>query len=237
MAGRVRSRGDRYELDGTISSAAFASGDRFVIGRWVESPVGPMNDVMWARPDGRRILVVDRPEAGQFITSVYDFDTVEVTPVACAATDDVVEVSGGRIRLVLRLGRQWPIPLARLRRIALFRPVEAALGLCLLGVRTYGVSPTGISEWYRADGYRRIIAAEAWVDDEHLGRLVAFDPPARFGFSEPPRRPAVVRVRPRLDDPTGRLRPVVDSPERAAARTSGRRVVAFRPWRSGGWRR
>jgi hypothetical protein len=50
-----------YELDGTISNVAFASGDRFVVGQWARSPIGPMNDVMWARPDGTRVLLVDRP--------------------------------------------------------------------------------------------------------------------------------------------------------------------------------
>ncbi len=202
---RAGGRRDRYELDGTISNVAFASGDRFVVGQWTRSPIGPMNDVMWARPDGSRILLVDRVEAGRFITAVYHFDAVVVTEIGFTDGGGAVEVIADRVRLVMRLGRQWRIPLAGLRRVALFRPVEAVLARTLLGVRTYGVSPTGVLEWYRADGYRRILSAQGSVDGHDVGDLVAFGPPARFGFSEPPRRPAVVRVKPRLDDPHGRI--------------------------------
>jgi hypothetical protein len=207
-----------YELDGTISNVAFASGDRFVVGQWARSPIGPMNDVMWARPDGTRVLLVDRPEADRFITAVYRFDVVTVTATRCTASHNVVEVSAGAVELTLRTGRHWPIPLARLRRLTLFRPVEAALARWLLGVRTYGVSPTGVHEWYRAEGYRRVVAAQGWVDGRPLGALVRFDPPARFGFSEPPRRAAVVRVRPRLDDPRGRIREALEGPWHSGAR-------------------
>jgi hypothetical protein len=66
-----------------------------------------------------------------------------------------------------------------------------------------------VREWYRADGYRRVVAAEASLAGRDLGRLVPFPEPARFGFSEPPRHPAVVRVRPLLEDPAGRLRAVL----------------------------
>lgn len=168
-----------------------------------------MNDVMWARPDGGRVLLVDRAEAGRFITAVYRFDSVVVTPIVCAESHDHVELIAGPVRLRLGLGRRWPIPLARLRRIRLLRPLERAVARSLLGVRTYGISPTGVHEWYRAEAYQRIISAEGWVDGDDLGPAVRFGPPAGFGFSEPPRRCAVVRVKPRLDDPTGRLRETI----------------------------
>ena len=205
------------ELDGTISNVAFASGDRFVIGQWARSPIGPMNDVMWARPDGTRVLLVDRPEAQRFITAVYRFDAVSVTEIRCTASPNMVEVSAGTVELMLRTGRHWPIPLARLRRLTLFRAVEAALARLLLGVRTYGVSPTGVHEWYRADGYRRVVSAEGSVDGRPLGALVRFHPAAGFGFSEPPRRAAVVRVKPRLDDPGGRIREALEGPWQSGA--------------------
>jgi len=206
-----------YELEGTISNVAFASGDRFVIGHWERSPIGPMDDVMWARPDGTRVLLVDRPEAERFITAVYRFDAVTVTEICCTARHNTVEVSAGMVELTLRTGRHIPIPLARLRRLTVFRPVEAALARLLLGVRTYGVSPTGVHEWYRADGYRRVLSAQGWVDGRPLGALVRFEP-AGFGFSEPPRRPAVVRVKPRLDDPDGRIREALEGPWHSGAR-------------------
>lgn len=202
----TRQRLSRYELTGTISNVAFSSGHRFVVGHWKSSPVGPLNDVMWAQPDGTRILLVDRHEAGAFITAIYHFDAVTITQISWASHDSVINVVAGDVRLVLRLGRRWPIPLAALRRVPLVRPVEQAAARALLGVRTYGVSPTGVREWYRADRYQPIRSADGWIRDHHLGRLVPFHAPARFGFSEPPRRPAVVGVRPRLDDPHDRIR-------------------------------
>jgi hypothetical protein len=199
----------RYELVGTISSAGFSSGHRFVIGRWDESPIGPMVDVMWARPDGTLVLLVDRPEAATFVTAVYPFDLVDVRSISCRLDAVSLEVVAGELHLGMQLGRRWPIPLPRLRRRRLFRPVEALLARILFGVRTAGVSPTGVREWYRADSYRRVVAARAWLSGRSLGSLVRFRPPARFGFSEPPRRAAVVHVRPLLEDPTGRLSEVL----------------------------
>jgi hypothetical protein len=196
---------DRYELAGTIGNVGFSSGHRFVVGRWDESPVGPMNDVMWARPDGVRILLVDRREASEFITAVYRFDAVRVTPLSCRMDGSVLEVTAGDLHITMRAGKRWPIPLGRLRRRAVFRPLERLLARALLGVHTFGVSPTGVREWYRADQYRRVVAAEASLAGRDLGHLVPFHEPARFGFSEPPRHPAIVRVRPLLEDPSGGL--------------------------------
>lgn len=49
----TRGRLSRYELIGTISKVGFSSGHRFVVGHWESSPVGPLNDVMWAHFGGR----------------------------------------------------------------------------------------------------------------------------------------------------------------------------------------
>lgn len=68
-------------VTGTISSAGFANGHRFVIGRWDRSPVGPLVNVMWGEPDGTRTLLADSDAGAEFITSIYDFDRVEVCPL------------------------------------------------------------------------------------------------------------------------------------------------------------
>lgn len=209
MTGERRPRGGRYELDGVIANVGFSSGHRFVVGRWVQSPVGPMNDVMWAQPDGVRVLLVNRSQAGDFITAIYRFDAVQVVPLTCCMDDGVMDVTAGDLRLTMRTGRRWPIPLGRVRRTAVSRPVEGLLARLLLGVRTSGVSPTGVWEWYRADEYRRVVAANASLAGRDLGRLSRFQEPARFGFSEPPRRPSIVRVRPLLIDRSGKLGPVL----------------------------
>ena len=55
----------RFELRGVVSSVGFASGDRFVIGHWILSPIGAFTDLMWATPDGVRHLRVPSPRASR----------------------------------------------------------------------------------------------------------------------------------------------------------------------------
>lgn len=164
-----------------------------------------MRDVMWARPDGERVLLVDRPAAGRFITAVYRFDRVEVVDLVGDADARSLRLRAGPVDLDLRAGQGWRIPFPRLRTAGVTRWIEGPVARAVMGVRTYGASPSGVREWYRADEYRPLTSATASVDGVDLGGLVPFVEPARFGFSEPPRRPAMVRVRPRLHDPSGHL--------------------------------
>ncbi|MGI8686292.1 MAG: hypothetical protein ACR2MO_14595 [Acidimicrobiales bacterium] len=48
-------------------------------------------------------------------------------------------------------------------------------------------------------------AGQASIDRRDLGPLDSVWTAAGFGFSEPPRTPAMVRVRPQLYDPSGSL--------------------------------
>jgi len=202
-------RGARFDLAGHIASAAFTSGHRFVVGLWNESPLGPMNDVMWARPDGQRVLLVERHEVGDLISAVYRFDRVERVPVDCRWDGPTLRLQAGELTLALRPGRTWPIPLPRVRGLPAARWIEAPLARRLLGVRTFGVSPTGVFEWYRADDYRAVVEGRASIAGTDLGSLCRFDGPTGFGFSEPPRRPSVVKVRPMLIDPSGALAQII----------------------------
>ena len=68
----------RSVVKGTISSAAFASGDQFVIGYWPQSPLGPFHDIMWLDANDTRTLIASSREAANFITSTYHFDHVLV---------------------------------------------------------------------------------------------------------------------------------------------------------------
>ncbi len=79
-----------------------------------------------------------------------------------------------------------------------------------MDVRTYGVSPTGVREWYRADAWHPVTAGSLTGGGEDRGALTRVWPPAGFGFSEPPQRPSITRVRPLLVDPTGALDTLVD---------------------------
>lgn len=180
-----------------------------MVGHWRESPVGAMCDVMWALPDGERALLVGSPRDGQFITAVYEFDRVEHVPMSCHWDKSAMRVRAGDLELGMRTGRARKIPLARLRSLPAVRWLEAPVAHRLLGVRTFGTGPTGVFEWYRADQYRPLVSAEGALAGLDLGSLTRFDRPTGFGFSEPPRRPAVVRVRPLLIDPRGNVERVL----------------------------
>ena len=214
-------RGFTCSLDGSIASAAFASGHRFVAGIWHGSPLGPMCDVMWALPDGERVLLVGRPDVGEFISAVYQFDRVEQVPLACDRDGSTLRVRAGDLELVMRTGRGWRIPFARVRSLSPLRWLEAPVASRLLGVRTFGTSPTGILEWYRADRYQRVLEASASLGGAALGPLCRFEQATGFGFSEPPRRPSVVRVRPLLVDPSARLERVLAGLEHPPQPTAG----------------
>jgi len=174
-----------------------------------------MADVMWAKPDGERVLLVGRPEVGDFISAVYRFDRVEQVPLDYRWDGPVLRVDGGALVLTMRTGRAWTIPLPRLRSLPAARWIEAPVARRLLGVRSFGISPMGVFEWYRADQYRAVVEGRASLAGTDLGSLSPFSSPTGFGFSEPPRRPSVVRVRPMLIDPTGSLERLSGPPERA----------------------
>jgi hypothetical protein len=133
---------------------------------------------------------------------------VEVVAIEGWLHQRSLRLSAGGLLLELRAGPGWRLPFARLRTPWVTRWVEGPVARAALGVRTYGRSPSsGVREWYRADEYRPVVTASAFVDGGDCGGLVPFsaDAPAGFGFSEPPRRPSMVRVRPLLHDPSGRL--------------------------------
>ncbi len=193
-------------MRGSIISSGFESGDRVVVGHWQVSPVGPITDVMWSSPDGHRTLFAPDQAAADFITGVYAFDSVECVDiivdrtVARGSRSLDISVGDRRLRFVARRG--VPIPL---RRPAWFtRWVEGPIARLLMGVVTYGTSPTGVREWYRADRWSPLRTASGSIAGRPLGAMAHVDPACGFGFSEPPARPSWVDVRPLLEYPIGR---------------------------------
>ena len=162
---------------------------------------------MWARPDGRRVLVAPSEEAAAYVSGVYGFDEVVAGPLRVTLEGRHLHVwaEGLGVELHLTGGRAIVLPWPRPAWFT--RWVEGPIARRLLGVRTYGVSPSGVREWYRAVSLRRIVAGWASVGGRDLGRLGPVDPPAGFGFSEPPRFPSMVGVHPLLEDPRPRPRP------------------------------
>ncbi|MEQ8436122.1 MAG: hypothetical protein RIB65_01425 [Ilumatobacter fluminis] len=177
---------------GTISSVAFESGDRFVVGNWHRSPVGRLVDVMWVTTDGTRRLLVNDERAAEFITSIYAFDEVHVAPLTVDGDATHTHVSGHGLQLSMTAGRRRPIPFPRPRWVT--RWVEAPIARWLMGVETYGVSPTGVREWYQSRGWSWITEASGTLDGVDLGEVVPIRKPVGVGFSDPPERPSIVTV-------------------------------------------
>ncbi len=191
----------RVELEGHIGAAGFASGDRVVVGAWTAGPLGPMVDLMWARPDGERVLLAPTTAVADFVTSLYVFDRIEVVTIDGRFDGRALAVDAGPLSICLVAGRGWPFPPAALRPTWCTRFVEGPIARAVMGVRTYGVTPTGVREWYRADRWSPVVSGTATLDGVDLGPSGPVDPPCRFGFSEPPRRASITAVRPLLEFP------------------------------------
>jgi hypothetical protein len=156
---------------------------------------------MWARPDGRRILVTPTAEGAAYVSGVYGFDEVVVGPLRVSLDSPYLNLRAPGIGVELHLtgGRSVALPWPRPAWFT--RWVVGPIARRAFGVDTYGVSPSGVREWYRAVSLRRLVAGWASVDGRDLGRMGPIDPPARFGFSEPPRFPSMVGVHPVLRHP------------------------------------
>lgn len=193
-------------FDGWIFGAAFASGDRFVVGRWPRSPLGSFADVMWARPDGSRVLVADSEPVLRFVGDQYSFDELRPGDVQVDVSPTTIFVLAPPIRMELELDP--PGPMSRLLALRprslrtirswiafedlVLRPLVAPLIGGGEGIRARGRTRTGAREWYAIHAYRTA-RARASIDGVDLGSTV----PARaagFGFSEFPPHPAAVRV-------------------------------------------
>lgn len=178
-----------------------------MVGTWRTSPVGVLDDLMWARPDGRRVLAAATDEGAAYVADVYGFDDVVVGPLEVRLEGRFLDLQAPALGLELHLtgGRAVSLPWARPAWFTQW--VEGPIARRLLGVRTYGVSPSGVQEWYRAVSVRRVVAGWASLAGRDLGRLGPIDPPAGFGFSEPPRFPSMVGVAPLLEWPDRGRRP------------------------------
>jgi hypothetical protein len=198
----------RFEMEGLIGAAGFTSGDRVVVGHWARSPIGPMSDVMWAEPDGRRVLYAPDERVAAFVTAIYRFDEVVVGEMAVDGSAAGLRVGVTEREVHLQPGRARRLP-GRGRPAWFTRWVEGPVARVALHVRTYGVSPSGVREWYRADSWAPLTGAAASIGGRDLGAMAEVSPPCRFGFSEAPKRPSITAVRPLLEDPSGRLDQVV----------------------------
>ena len=203
-----------WTFTGRILGVGTTSGVRLVVGVWDTSPLGAFADVMVERADGHRVLLAPSQEVADFVTGTYTFDETRLEPVevveAALATGTRARADGPAatfsvatpsLTLAATLGRRtalgWLLR-AIPRRVAasplLSTVTDPVARVVLRGVRTRGSAGQGRREFYGATDLRTVTAVTARLDGVDLGTLTPVDPPARFGFSSTPRRPALTEV-------------------------------------------
>jgi hypothetical protein len=200
---------------GCITAGGFTGGDDVVVGCWRSSPIGPLVDVMWVRPDGERVLLAPSEEARRYVADLYAFDRAEVVPITGGWDGRIVRVDAGPLQVRFEAGdrdwRSWlfsarPRPL---RRSPSWIRVEDVLGRPFVGriiggadgVRAAGVAPGGQRERYGVDDWRPVVDGALTVERRDGGALRPLERNLGVGLSSFPTRPAVVHVGTLIEQP------------------------------------
>lgn len=181
------------KFDGRISSSGFESGDRIVIGDWLNSPLGTFTNVMWAQPDGKRVLLSPSEEHAEYVSQLYNFEEVNVVEVNVKRHRRGIDVTAGPLSVSYRWKRGLAFPLNRPRWF--IATVENWFAGFLFGTKTHGLTCNGLREWYCIRGLSSLCSAEASQNGVDMGDMKPFEITACFGFSEPPKKPSSARVR------------------------------------------
>ena len=177
---------------GRVISSGFQTGDMVVIGDWSDSPQGAFTNLMWAKPDGTRVLIAPSEELGDFVSSLYSFDEVIVSPMEIERTEKSIEVECDLGRVCMKWGLNVPLPFSRPRWF--IANIEAPFARLFFGTKTHGTTRNGRKEWYHVRGLSRMKSVELELDGRSTKQMTGMAPSACFGFSNPPRMPLSVRV-------------------------------------------
>ena len=180
-------------FDGRISSCGFSSGDRIVVGDWQQSPLGPFTNVMWAKPDGTRVLLSPSKSHADYVSALYNFEEVHIVPIEVKRQRRGVDIVADTLRVSFQWKRGIGIPLSRPRWF--ISTIEQWIAGVVFGTKTHGITCNGLREWYCIYNMSTIKRAEASCDGQDLGSASKFEIDACFGFSEPPKKPSSVRLR------------------------------------------
>ena len=178
---------------GRITSSGFESGDRIVVGAWKESPFGEFTDIMWAKPDGTRVLIAPTQEIVDYVTAMYSFDEVLLEDIITTGEDRNQKVKSNTMELDFSWNRGLPIPFKR--SLLFISTVELFFAKLFFGTRTYGVTKNNRKEWYAIDRVSHIKKANAKISGKDPGDFTSMNEPCKFGFSEAPKRPSSCEVR------------------------------------------
>ena len=180
-------------FDGRISSCGFSSGDRIVVGDWQKSPLGPFTNVMWAKPDGTRVLLSPSKEHADYVSTLYNFEAVHIVQLAVTRQPRGTDIVTDSRSVSFQWKRGIGIPFSRPRWF--ISTIEQWIAGVVFGTKTHGTTCNGLREWYCIYNLSTIKRAEASCDGHDLGSVSKFEVDACFGFSEPPKKPSSVRLR------------------------------------------
>ena len=187
---------DRENLlifEGEVFSSGFDSGDRIVIGNWKESPYGKFTDIMWAKPNGEKILIAPNKEISEFISNMYSFDKTIISEFEIEESANKIVVKNNEMICELKWNRGIKIPM--IRPLWLISSIEYIFGLIIFKTKTHGITKNKKQEWYAVKKISKLEEIKIIINGENLGNMRNFEPKAGFGFSEPVKKPSVVSVK------------------------------------------
>ena len=178
---------------GRITSSAFESGDRIVVGTWKESIFGEFTDIMWAKKDGTRVLIAPTQEIANYVTAMYSFDEVILEEISTSLNDSNLSVNCNTMNLEFSWNKGFPIPFKR--SLLFIRTIELFFAKLVFSTRTYGLTKNNRQEWYAIDRVSHITSATGNIEGGNIGEFGPMKEPCKFGFSEAPKKPSSCAVR------------------------------------------
>ena len=180
-------------FSGRITSSGFDSGDRIVVGAWKTSKFGEFTDIMWAKPDGTRVLIAPTQEIADYVTDMYTFDEVILENITTTQGGRNLKINCSSMELEFTWNRGFSIPFKR--SLFFISTVELFFAKLLFSTRTYGITKNNRKEWYAIDRVSKLIQATAKIKGIDVGSLSPMNEPCKFGFSEAPKKPSSCVVR------------------------------------------
>ena len=180
-------------FSGRITSSGFDSGDRIVVGAWKTSKFGEFTDIMWAKPDGTRVLIAPTQEIADYVTDMYTFDEVILENITTTQGGRNLKINCSSMELEFTWNRGFSIPFKR--SLFFISTVELFFAKLLFSTRTYGITKNNRKEWYAIDRVSKVIQATAKIKGIDVGSLSPMNEPCKFGFSEAPKKPSSCVVR------------------------------------------
>ena len=154
---------------------------------------------MWGTPDGEKILVAGNDQVADFVSAIYDFDRIQIENLHTSSDGKRTEAKAHNLEIEILGGLVGGI--LPTRPLAFTKYIENPFANLLMGVKTYGTSSRGVEEWYQAKRWRWVKDGSVKLNGVNLESRSKFTEPIRVGFSEPPRKSAIVEIHVSIKSP------------------------------------